>query len=77
MDRICELKLSIFSAMHRIIDRVLYIEQAIEGLVGALSQAIPQSRVAIIIGNSTEIRFFFTPFPDESNREMEQRIHSL
>ena len=34
MDSICELKLSIYSGIHRIIDRALYLEQAIEGLIG-------------------------------------------
>ena len=32
MDNICELKLSIFSGIHRIIDRALHLEQAIDGL---------------------------------------------
>ena len=49
MDNLCELKLSIFSVMHRIIDRALYLEQAIEGLLGVLSQAVPHSTAAIII----------------------------
>ncbi len=76
MDSLCELKLSIFSLMHRIIDRALYPEQAIEGLLGVISQAVPHSMAAIIIGNSAEVRFFFTPSADNST-ETEHRIRSL
>ena len=58
MDNLCELKLSIFSLIHRIIDRALHPEQAIEGLLRVLSQAVPQSTAAVIISSSrAEVRF--------------------
>ena len=41
MDNPCEVKLNILSAMHRMIDRALYLEQAVEGLWGGLSRAVP------------------------------------
>ncbi len=78
MDNLCELKFSIFSLIHRMIDRALYPEQAIEGLLGVLSQAVPRSTAAVIIrGGSAEVRFFFTPSRDDSSADTEQRIRSL
>jgi Nif-specific regulatory protein len=63
--------------MHRIIDRAFHLEQAIDGLLGVLSQAVPDSMAAVIIGRDAEVRFFFTPSPDNSGSEMEQKIRSL
>ncbi|HIJ76863.1 MAG TPA: sigma 54-interacting transcriptional regulator [Deltaproteobacteria bacterium] len=77
MDNLCELKFSIFCLIHRIIDRALHPEQAIDGLLRVLSQAVPQSTAAIIISSSAEVRFFFTPSVDDSGSEAEQRIRSL
>ncbi len=78
MDNLCELKLSIFSLIHRIIDRALHPEQAIEGLLRVLSQAVPQSTAAVIISSSSaEVRFFFTPSQDDQGSDTEQRIRSL
>ncbi len=76
MDNICELKLSIFSGMHRIIDRALYLEQAIEGLMGVLSQAVPLSKAAIIL-RGAEVRYFFTPGFDDLTSDTEPRIRHL
>jgi Nif-specific regulatory protein len=77
MDDLCELKFSIFSLIHRTIDRALYPEQALEGLLRVISQAVPQSTAAVIIGSSGEVRFFFTPPQDDSSTDTEQRIRSL
>jgi len=77
MDNLCELKLSIISLIHRIIDRALYPEQAIDGLLRILSQAVPESTAAVIISSSAEVRFFFTPSRDDSSTGTEQRIRSL
>ena len=67
MDNICELKLSIFSGIHRIIDRALHLDQAIDGLIGVLSQAVPRSKAAIIL-RGAEVRYFFTPCFDDSTK---------
>ncbi len=77
MDNLCELKLSIISLIHRIIDRAIYPEQAIDGLLRVLSQGVPESTAAIIISSSAEVRFFFTPSRDDSSTDTEQRIRSL
>ena len=76
MDNICELKLSIFSGIHRIIDRALHLDQAIDGLIGVLSQAVPRSKVAIIL-RGAEFRYFFTPRFDDSTSDMELRVRHL
>ncbi|MGC9965343.1 MAG: sigma 54-interacting transcriptional regulator [Syntrophobacteraceae bacterium] len=76
MDNICELKLSIFSGMHRIIDRALYLEQAVEGLLGVLSQVVPLSTAAVVL-KSAEVRYFVTPPVDDSNGEAERRMRLL
>lgn len=72
-----ELKVNIISVMHRLIDRSLYIEQAIDGLLRVLSQAIPYSTAAIIISNSPEVRFFITRISGDSNSDIEHRIRSF
>ena len=77
MDKFCELKLGIFSAMHRIINRSLHKEQAIEGLLGVISQAIPYATVAIIISSSAEVRFFFTQIQNGSDNHAERGIRDL
>ena len=77
MNNLCELKLNIFSVLHRMIDRALYLEQAVEGMLGVLSQAVPQATAAIIICNSEEVRFFFTPSRQESHSDTEHRIRTL
>jgi Nif-specific regulatory protein len=77
MDNFCDLKLNVLSSMHSIIDRALYAEQAFEGLLGLLSQALPDSTAAIILNNGAEVSFYFTPSPDHSNSDTEARIRSL
>jgi Nif-specific regulatory protein len=77
MDNLSELKFNIVSVMHRLIDRALYLEQAIDALLGVLSQAVPYSTAAVIIRNSDEVRFFFTPSREDSDTETKQKIRSL
>lgn len=78
MDNVSEPKLGILSAMLQIVDRALHHEQALDGLLRILSQAVPQSTAAIIIsGGSAEVSFYFTPSRDDSSAETEQRIRSL
>jgi Nif-specific regulatory protein len=77
MDNLCELKFNIVSVMHRVIDRALYLEQAIDSLLGVLSQAVPHSAAAVIISDSDEVRFFFTPSRDDSDTDTKQRIRTL
>lgn len=77
MDNLCELKLNIFSVMHRMIDRALYLEQAIEGMLGVLSQAVPRATAAIIVSNREEVRFFITPSGQDSRGDTEQMIRTL
>jgi len=77
MDNLCELKFNIVSVMHRLIDRALYLEQAIDALLGVLSQAVPHSTAAVILSDSDEVRFFFTPSRDDSDAETKHRIRSL
>jgi len=77
MDNLCELKLSIISLIHRVIERAIYPEQAIDGLLRVLSQGVPESTAAIIISSSAEVRFFFTPSRDDSSADTERRVRSL
>ena len=74
MDNLCELKLNVFSAMHRMMDRALHLEQALEGLVSGLSQAAPLSRASVVVQEGAEVRFFFAPSPDG---DMERRVRGL
>ena len=76
MDNICELKLGIFTGMHAIIDRALYLEQAVEGLIGVLSQVVPLSTAAVIL-KSAEVRYFFSPPLDDSSDDTERRMRLL
>jgi Nif-specific regulatory protein len=76
MDEISEVKLGIFSGMHGIIDRALYLEQAIEDLIGVLSQAVPLATAAVVLKDA-EVRYFATPSLDVSKDDMEQRMRSL
>jgi len=77
MDDLCELKFNIVSLMHRLIDRALYPEQAIDALLGVLSRAFAHSTAAVIISSSDEVRFFFTPSRDGSDTETKKRIRSF
>ncbi|MDR3569518.1 MAG: sigma 54-interacting transcriptional regulator [Syntrophobacteraceae bacterium] len=78
MDNLCEVKLNIFSAMHRMLDRMLYLEPSVGGLMGGLSQAVPHSRVAVVLNDGAEIRFFFTHSPeDDSQSAIAQRVRAL
>jgi Nif-specific regulatory protein len=76
MDEIFELKLRIFSGIHAIIDRALYLEQAVEGLIGVLAQVVPQSTTAVILKDG-EMHYFVTPQPDDSRGETERRVRRL
>lgn len=77
MNDLRELKLNVFTAMHRMIDRALYLEHTIEGLLGLLSQVVPRSKAAVVISDGAEVRFFFTPSPDDPDSDMERRVRSL
>lgn len=77
MYNLCDLKLHILSAMHRMIDRVLYPDQVIEGLLGLISQAVPHCTAAVVISNGEEVRFFFTRPAGDYNTGMEHRVRSL
>ncbi|MDR3556029.1 MAG: sigma 54-interacting transcriptional regulator [Syntrophobacteraceae bacterium] len=77
MDTLCEVKLNIFSAMHRIIDRALYLEQTVDGVMGGLSQAVPHCRVALVVSDGVEVRFFFTQSVNGSGGDMERRVRGL
>ena len=76
MDNICELKLSIFSGMHRIMDRALYLQQAVEGLIGVLAQVVPLSTAAVVL-KSTEVRYFLSPASIGSDGDTQQSMRNL
>ncbi len=76
MDNICELKLTIFAGMHRIMDRALYLQQAVEGLIGVLAQVVPLSTAAVVL-KSTEVRYFLSPASNGSNADSERSMRNL
>ena len=41
-------------------DRALYLQQAVEGLMGVLAQVVPLSTAAVVL-KSTEVRYFLSP----------------
>jgi Nif-specific regulatory protein len=74
MDSLFELKLRVFSAIHRLIELVPDKERTVENLLGVLLQAVPQLAAVVTNGGSPEVRFFFGPSLDS---EKQQRIRSL
>ncbi len=77
MDRVCDVKLNIFSALHRVLDRALHCEQSLEGVVGALSQVVPHTGAAVVVRCDAEVRFFFSRCAEETGNGLEQRVRTL
>ncbi|MGC8490386.1 MAG: sigma 54-interacting transcriptional regulator [Syntrophobacteraceae bacterium] len=77
MDSVCEVKLNIFSALHRVLDRALHCEQSLEGVVGALSQAVPHTGAAVVVRCDAEVRFFFSRCAEDTGNGLEQRVRTL